>query len=249
MSTTPSISTSAGPTSHQSRSSRQGKTSADLPSFDFLENEVGLWDAFFSNTRSGSRHGSVLQPDPLPFENYLHGAVARGEGRPPIQDLSSLRLLLPSAQKHLITPPDDHLASSLAKLKVERDQTNAAIKQQLSAGGPLLGADPRGDQAANQQLQPKVVQVNQPVREAWVPLPEHVQGFRPDWDSYQRQSDKTSQMLKMRQTNSGGGGGVQQSKGDKNLNLINNNRSRDEEREEKQARGTKISISSTTIVA
>ena len=85
MSTTPSLSTSAGPTSHQSRSSRQGKTSADLPSLDFLENEVGLWDAFFSNTRSGSRHGSVLQPDPLPFENYLHGAVARGEGRPQIQ--------------------------------------------------------------------------------------------------------------------------------------------------------------------
>ena len=53
-------------------------------------------------------------------------------------------------------------------LKVERDQTNAAIKQQLSAGGPmqgvpLLGADPRGDQAVDQQLQPKVVQVNQPV--------------------------------------------------------------------------------------
>merc|ERR550532_3161182 len=118
MSTTPGLSTSAGPTSHQSRSSRQGKTSADLPSLDFLENEVGLWDAFFSNTRSGSRHGSVLQPDPLPFENYLHGAVARGEGRPQIQDLSSLRLLLPSAQKHLIAPPDDHLASSLAKLKV-----------------------------------------------------------------------------------------------------------------------------------
>ena len=85
MSTTPSLATSAGPTSHQSRSSRQGKTSADLPSLDFLENEVGLWDAFFSNTRSGSRHGSVLQPDPLPFENYLHGAVARGEGRPHIQ--------------------------------------------------------------------------------------------------------------------------------------------------------------------
>ena len=58
-------------------------------------------------------------------------------------------------------------------LKVERDQTNAAIKQQLSAGGPLQGgplqgvplqgADHRVDQAANQQLQPKVVQVNQPV--------------------------------------------------------------------------------------
>merc|ERR1719507_698849 len=147
------------------RSSRQGKTSADLPSLDFLENEVGLWDAFFSNTRSGSRHGSVLQPDPLPFENYLHGAVARGEGRPHIQDLSSLRLLLPSAQKHLIAPPDDHLSSSLAKLKVERDQTNAAIKQQLSAGGSLPGPEPH----RVEQPQPKVVQVREPVREAWVP--------------------------------------------------------------------------------
>ena len=56
--------------------------------------------------------------------------------------------------------------------------------------------------------------------------------------SYQRQSDKTSQILKMRRSSGGGvggggggggGGGVgglQQSKGDKNLNLINNNRSR-----------------------
>ena len=35
------------------------------------------------------------------------------------QDLSSLRLLLPSAQKHLVPPGNDHLASSLAKLKVE----------------------------------------------------------------------------------------------------------------------------------
>ena len=84
MSTTPSLATSAGPGQQSSRSSaRQSKT--DLPSLDFLENEVGLWDAFFSNTRSGSKHSSVLQPDPLPFENYIHGAVARGEGRPQIQ--------------------------------------------------------------------------------------------------------------------------------------------------------------------
>merc|ERR1719394_2016840 len=228
MSTTPSISTSVGPGQQSTRSSRQGKTSADLPSLDFLENEVGLWDAFFSNTRSGSKHSSVLQPDPLPFENYLHGAAARGEGRPHIQDLSSLRLLLPSAQKHLVPTGNDHLASSLAKLKVERDQTNAAIKQQLSQGGG----------APEHHMQPKVVQVNQPVREAWVPLPEHVQGFTPDWDSYQRQSDKTSQILKMRPKSGSGGtaGQQQQTRGDKNLNLINNNRSRDEEREEKQSK-------------
>ena len=37
--------------------------------------------------------------------------------------------------------------------KVERDQTNAAIKQQLSQGGG----------APEHQMQPKVVQVNQPV--------------------------------------------------------------------------------------
>ena len=37
--------------------------------------------------------------------------------------------------------------------KVERDQTNAAIKQQLSQGGG----------AQEHQMQPKVVQVNQPV--------------------------------------------------------------------------------------
>ena len=55
-------------------------------------------------------------------------------------------------------------------LKVERDQTNAAIKQQLSAGGPLQGGPLQGGPlqggpllGADQQLQPKVVQVNQPV--------------------------------------------------------------------------------------
>ena len=37
--------------------------------------------------------------------------------------------------------------------KVERDQTNAAIKQQLSQGGGV----------PEHQMQPKVVQVNQPV--------------------------------------------------------------------------------------
>ena len=37
--------------------------------------------------------------------------------------------------------------------KVERDQTNAAIKQQLSQGGG----------GPEHQMQPKVVQVNQPV--------------------------------------------------------------------------------------
>ena len=57
---------------------------------------------------------------------------------------------------------------------------------------------------------------------------EEVQGdqVKPDTCSYQRQSDKTSQILKMRPKSGGGGGQQQQTRGDKNLNLINNNRSR-----------------------
>ena len=60
---------------------------------------------------------------------------------------------------------------------------------------------------------------------------EEVQGDRVKSNtcSYQRQSDKTSQILKMRPKSGGGGGGAgqqQQTRGDKNLNLINNNRSR-----------------------
>ncbi len=46
--------------------------------------------------------------------------------------------------------------------------------------------------------------------------------------SYQRQSDKTSQILKLRQASGG--------RGDNNLNLINNNRNSQEEREEKQSK-------------
>jgi len=202
MSTTPSLATSGGGT--KSRTSKTTKTSTDLPSLDFLENEVGLWDAFFSNTRSSSKHSSVLRPDPLPMEDYLQDQAKRSKSKPEIQDLSSLRLLLPSSQKHLIPTQSetDQLVTSIGTMKFERDQHNAAIKQ---------------------QLQPKVVQV----KEAWVPLPEHVQGYVPDWDSYQRQSDKTSQILKKRHTSDG-------SAGDKNLNLINNNRSSQDEKEEKQ---------------
>ena len=64
------------------------------------------------------------------------------------QDLSSLRLLLPSAQKHLIAPPEDHLASSLAKLKVEHppSQPDHMLKPWKIKGG--TGPDKCCNQAA-----------------------------------------------------------------------------------------------------
>ena len=41
------------------------------PTLDFLENDVGLWDTFFSHSKnSGHKFQSVLRP-PLPIEEYL----------------------------------------------------------------------------------------------------------------------------------------------------------------------------------
>ena len=43
---------------------------------DFLENDVGLWDAFF--TKTSSKHQSVLRPAALPVDEYLQDHLRRG---------------------------------------------------------------------------------------------------------------------------------------------------------------------------
>lgn len=69
---------------------------------DFLENDVGLWDAFFMHTKNSSKFQSVLKPA-LPVEEYLQDHLRRGAGgKQEIRDLTSLRVLLPNSQKHLI---------------------------------------------------------------------------------------------------------------------------------------------------
>ena len=40
------------------------------PDLDFLENDVGLWDTFFSHGKNSSKFQSVLRP-PLPIDEYL----------------------------------------------------------------------------------------------------------------------------------------------------------------------------------
>ena len=82
------------------------------PDLDFLENDVGLWDTFFSHGKNSSKFQSVLRP-PLPIDEYLKqksnssagetaklpsktGAAAASENpKPIIYDSASLRALLP----------------------------------------------------------------------------------------------------------------------------------------------------------
>ena len=69
---------------------------------DFLENDVGLWDAFFMHSKNSSKFQSVLKPT-LPVDDYLQDHLRRGGGKTEVRDLKSLQVLLPSAQKHLVT--------------------------------------------------------------------------------------------------------------------------------------------------
>merc|ERR1719189_1581140 len=69
-------------------------------------------------------------------------------------------------------------------------------------------ATPAGGDGKDVRAPIKVVRV----KEAWAPVPEHVEGYVPDWERFQEQSDQTSTMLRLRRTS-----------GESNLNLINNN--------------------------
>ena len=78
---------------------------------DFLENDVGLWDAFFMHSKNSSKFQSVLKPS-LPVDEYLQDHMRRGPGRTEVKDLSSLRVLLPSSQKHLVTSDNNGLENA-----------------------------------------------------------------------------------------------------------------------------------------
>merc|ERR1712012_122746 len=95
---------STSPSTQSTTSTKRLSRASDLPTLDFLENDVGLWDAFFVNSKNSSKHQSVLKPS-LPVDDYLQDHMRRG-GKTEIRDLSSLQVLLPASQKHLIVPPD-----------------------------------------------------------------------------------------------------------------------------------------------
>jgi len=211
MSTSPSVqSQSSG-----AQTKRNSRAGSDLPTLDFLENDVGLWDAFFMHSKNSAKFTSVLKPS-LPVDEYLQDHVRRGGGggKPEIRDLNSLRVLLPSSQKHLITETDQsdnaknspirQICSSLSQLnslntshchKQQTDEHNLKV-QVAGAGGTRVQ-----------------------VKEGWVPGPETVKGVVPDWESYQKK-----QAVKLRPRTAAATAVSASEAADKNLNLINNNK-------------------------
>lgn len=239
MSTTPSLNSNftnsrgleIGPLQTKASDTSQGnarlssagssKSSGNLPTLDFLENDVGLWDAFFMHSKNSSKFPGVLTPA-LPVDEYLAAGASRsGGGKQEIRDLSSLRVLLPNSQKHLIpSNSESGKASPIRQVCTSLSQLNCSSKQQqareLKNKQNLVIKS--ASSKKSQQQHPTVVQV----KEAWVPGPEKVQGYVPDWESYQRQSEKTSKMLRMREQD------------DSKLNLLNNNKSSQEEKTSKR---------------
>merc|ERR1719242_2839615 len=117
-----STQSTSSPSMGSSASKRTSRASSELPSLDFLENDVGLWDAFFMHSKNSSKFQSVLTPA-LPVCDYMADHVRRGGGKTEVRDLKSLQVLLPSAQVPLVTrpgqagPEDKQSCSSLSQLR------------------------------------------------------------------------------------------------------------------------------------
>ena len=94
-------------------------SSSRRPDLGFLENDVGLWDAFFLHEKNSAKYASVLPP----YDDYLR---KRKSVTSPVTDADSLRLLLPpSAQKHV--GPVQQVCMSMSRLGLH-DATNEVIK-------------------------------------------------------------------------------------------------------------------------
>ena len=63
------------------------------------------------HSKNSSKFQSVLKPS-LPVDEYLQDHMRRGPGKTEIRDLSSLRVLLPSSQKHLVTPDNNGMENA-----------------------------------------------------------------------------------------------------------------------------------------
>ena len=147
---------------------RSAPARVGFPDLSFLENDVGLWDAFFMHGGRGgqTRRPPVLRqthPPPLPVDEYLQQQQRRVKsavntptsGLGYVKDIESLRTLLPTAHKHLLGPQ--------AKIQ--------AVGQACRSLSELHVGDGNNHDIHNQAIKnaskPQVVKV----KEAWVPGP------------------------------------------------------------------------------
>jgi len=127
-----------------------------LPDLGFLQNDVGLWDAFFLHGRNSAKYGSVLAqapPPPLPINEYLQAQVQR---LPPVRHAASLRTLLPDCHKHLVPQTEE--------------EEDGEVKPQLAVRSMVDRPQPEGSSAPISGS----VQVVR-VKEAWAETPEREQ--------------------------------------------------------------------------
>lgn len=215
---------------HSSSSSSTSTSKFNYPDLNFLENDVGLWDAFFLHGKNNNRFQSVLKP-PLPVEEYLQKQQLVKEQqnqtpptpqtetaestikRPPIHDSASLRALLPTAQKHLVPLPscgDDDRASPITQVCQSMSRLHTADRGYHSKHD-------RQNQAIKSMFNYKQQQQQQQgdvqlvkVREAWAPTPEHV--TEKSLTEMPAQVEEDVVVVRRRTKTS-----------DRNLNLLNNN--------------------------
>ncbi|XP_023327094.1 uncharacterized protein LOC111700428 [Eurytemora carolleeae] len=170
-STSPFNQTSSSP-SMQGASFISKRRSGNFPELDFLEDDCALWDAFFTNSRTGGKHSSVLRPQ-LPVEDYLRRA-----GSASVRDVKSLRVLLPVSQKHLLPSKQTKspIAQILGKIPLHRWFRQKQVCESLSRLNTSQYT-PEKECGGSETLPLEVVKV----KEAWAPQPEHIQAYIKHW--------------------------------------------------------------------
>ena len=184
----------AGEAAASTPSKSSSSSSKKYPDLNFLEDDVGLWDAFFLHSRNASKFHSVLgkqesqqrrqrqhqqpPPPPLPVEEYLQ-RQQRPQSAYSIQDLESLRTLLPQPHKGLLPPPTPSSEQKPPLAQVCQSLSRLHVHQQQQQGGSCSSNshDAQNEVIKNmfnqqqQQQQSDPVQVVK-VKEAWAPTEE-----------------------------------------------------------------------------
>ncbi len=217
---TPSTSSAAG-------ASSSAPSVRNYPDLNFLENDVGLWDAFFLHSKNSSKFPSVLQgeqqarqprsqPQPAapmasrqtsapvelpPPSPYTPGGSGGGKRHSiPVLDSESLRTLLPPSARRHLEQEDPSSASASPIAQVCQSMSRLASKNDLQneAIKSMFGQQQQQSKAAAPEGASAAAAVKVvKVKEAWADVPEKEQVVL-------RKSSRRE-------------------KDEKNMNLINNN--------------------------